>query len=41
MIKESGNKSLVKTYQQHYSNHPLAAAARRNVSRKTSIAMAE
>lgn len=41
MIKESGNKSLAKTYQQHYSNHPLAAAARRKVNRKISDTMAE
>lgn len=41
MIKASGNKSLVKTYQQHYSNHPLAVAARRKSNRKTSDAVTE
>ena len=35
MIKESGNKSLLKTYQQHFSNHPLALAARRKTSLAT------
>lgn len=36
MIKESSNISLLKTYQQHFSNHPLAVATRRKISRKTS-----
>jgi len=35
MIKESGNKSLLKTYQQHFSNHPLALAAKRKTSLAT------
>tara|TARA_R110001606_G_C15397931_1_gene652456 strand:+ start:4747 stop:6342 length:1596 start_codon:yes stop_codon:yes gene_type:complete len=34
MIKASGNKALTKTYQQHFSNHPLAAAARGKSNRK-------
>jgi hypothetical protein len=34
MIKESGNRSLLKTYQQHFSNHPLAVAARQKNSLK-------
>ncbi|MCY1360584.1 hypothetical protein D9M69_472160 [compost metagenome] len=41
MVKASGNKSLVKTYQQHYSNHPLAVASRRKINRKTSDAVTE
>lgn len=35
MIKESGNRSLLKTYEQHFSNHPLALAARRKTSQAT------
>lgn len=35
MIKESGNQSLLKTYKQHFSNHPLAVAARKKTSPKT------
>ncbi|MEE4075168.1 hypothetical protein V2I49_07470 [Pseudomonas viridiflava] len=34
MIKESRNRSLLKTYQQDFSNHPLAVAARRKDSPK-------
>ncbi|MBC9745683.1 hypothetical protein [Pseudomonas syringae] len=34
MVKESGNRSLLKTYQQHFSNHPLAVAARQKNSLK-------
>ena len=41
MITASGNKSLVKAYQQHFSNHPLAAVARRRVNRKTSGVVTE
>ncbi|WP_221034877.1 hypothetical protein [Pseudomonas syringae group genomosp. 3] len=29
MVANSGNKPLLKTYRQHFSNHPLAVAARR------------
>lgn len=35
MIKESGKESLLKTYQQHFPNHPLAVAARQKHSLKT------
>lgn len=41
MIKESGDQSLLKSYQQHFANHPLAVAARRKINRKTSSATAE
>lgn len=34
MIKASGNKSLFKTFQQNFSNHPLAVATRRKGSTK-------
>lgn len=34
MIKGSGNQSLLKTYKQHFSNHPLAVAARKKTTRK-------
>ena len=34
MIKESGNQSLLKTYKQHFSNHPLAVAARKKTTRR-------
>lgn len=41
MIKESGNKSLLKTYKQHFSNHPMAVASRQKKSRKESDVLAE
>ncbi|MCY1310773.1 hypothetical protein D9M70_610010 [compost metagenome] len=41
MIKESGDQSLLKSYQQHFANHPLAVAARRKINRKTNNAIAE
>lgn len=34
MIKESGNQSLLKTYKQHFSNHPLAVVARKKTNHK-------
>lgn len=36
MIKNSGNKSLIKTYQQHFSNHPLEVADRNKTNQKRS-----
>ncbi len=34
MIKESGNQSLLRTFKQHFSNHPLAVVARKKAIRK-------
>lgn len=36
LIKRTGNISLLKTYQQHFVNHPLAVATRRKISPKRS-----
>lgn len=36
MINDSGNKSLLKTYKQHFSNHPMAVADRQKTNHKGS-----
>nr|WP_139134691.1 MULTISPECIES: hypothetical protein [Pseudomonas] len=36
MINESGNKSLLKTYKQHFSNHPMEIADRQKTNHKGS-----
>lgn len=35
MIQSSANKSLIKTYKQHFSNHPLAVVDRQTAPKKT------